>query len=467
MYLKITIRSDKRGFVMIEEILKSNEGKTLEFKENLRSLPGIIKTIIAFANTAGGTIVIGVEDGTKKIVGVSDPLAEEERLASVINDSIAPLLMPDIDIQSYGNKELIIINVPHVTGPCYLKSAGLEKGTYIRLGSTNRVVDDETLISLKNFAKNVYFDELPYLQGKISDLDWDFIKTLFQRVDKKITMHNAQSIGLIKQQGTKEYPSYGGIVLFGINRLALFPEAIIRCARFLGDDKDTLLDRADIEIYLPLALEEAIKFIQRNTSLSSEIKELGRKDIPQYPLVALREAIVNAIVHADYAMKGVYISIAIFDERIEITNPGGLPFGFTIEKALAGSSRIRNRVIAKVFYHMKWVEQWGSGLRRIIKECAQRDLEEPKFEELNNQFRVTLYAKKKEHIILGPWHKELISYLKKKGKISTKEAAALWQVTARTARNRLIKIVDAGIIKKVGLNLKDPQSSYILVDKVK
>jgi ATP-dependent DNA helicase RecG len=448
----------------MEDILKGNEGKTLEFKEGLQSLSGILKTIVAFANTAGGTIVIGIEDKNKKIIGINDPLAQEERLASVINDSIAPLLMPDIEIKTYRNKELIVINVPHVTGPCYLKSTGIEKGTYIRLGSTNRVVDEDTLQALKNFARNVYFDELAYAQGKTSDLDWDCIKKLFSRIDKKVTMNNAQSMGLIRQQGVKECPTYGGIILFGRNRLSLFPEAIIRCARFLGEDKNTILDHIDIDIYLPLALEEAIKFIQRNTSLRSEIKELTRKDIPQYPLIALREAIVNAIVHADYSIKGVYISIAIFDDRIEITNPGGLPFGFTMEKALAGSSRIRNRVIAKVFYHMKWIEQWGSGLHRIIKECAQHGLETPKFEELNNQFRVTLYNKKKNKIILESWQKELINHLKKKDRISTKEAASLWKVTVRTARTRLIKLIDAGIIKKTGTSLKDPYGNYILIN---
>ena len=233
----------------------------------------------------------------------------------------------------------------------------------------------------------------------------------------------------------------------------------------MGEDKETILDQANIEIYLPLALEEAIKFIQRNTSLRSEIKELTRKDIPEYPLVALREAIINAIVHADYSMKGVYISIAIFDDRIEVTSPGGLPFGFTMEKALAGSSRIRNRVIAKVFYHMKWIEQWGSGLHRIIKECAQRGLEDPKFEELNNQFRVTLYAKKKNKMILESWEKELMHHFKKKDKISTKEAASLWKVTARTSRTRLIKLIDAGVVRKIGTSLRDPQSSYVAVYK--
>ena len=141
---------------------------------------------------------------------------------------------------------------------------------------------------------------------------------------------------MLTHQGNKETPSFGGIILFGTNRLKAFPEAIIRCARFAGNERDEIIDQADIDIYLPLALEEAIKFIQRNTALSSEIKELARKDIPQYPPRAIREAVMNAIMHADYAMRGVYISIAIFDNRIEITNPGGLPLGFTMERALAG-----------------------------------------------------------------------------------------------------------------------------------
>ncbi|HEX4068673.1 MAG TPA: DeoR family transcriptional regulator [Candidatus Babeliales bacterium] len=202
------------------------------------------------------------------------------------------------------------------------------------------------------------------------------------------------------------------------NQCSLLSKATIRCARFLGNDKANLLDRVNIEVYLPSAIEEAIKFIQRNTRLSSEITGLRRKDIPEYPLMALREAIVNAVVHADYSIKGVYTSIVIFDDHIEITNP--------------------------------------------------EELQEPKFEELNNQFRVTLYGrkirygKKISRIVLEVWQKELINYLRKKEKISTKEAAHLWKVTVRTARTRLIKLIDAGFIKKTGSSLKDPFGYYIL-----
>ena len=448
---------------MIADILARNEGKTIEFKESSKSLVNVVRTAVAFANTAGGIIVIGIEDKTKKIVGVSNPLQEEERIANVISDSIAPLMIPDIEILTYRGKEIIIVNIYHSAGPFYIKAQGLKKGTLIRFGSTNRVVDAETLKALQDYARNKYFDETPCLEKKISNLDWPMIQSLYKEVNKKMTPESAESIGLITQYNNKEYPSYGAIILFGSDRLKLFPEAKIRCARFLGNDRITILDRLDIETYLPIALDEALKFIRRNTSMGAKIGDLRRVDIPQYPPIAVRESIINAIVHAEYAIKGIPITIAIFNDRIEITNPGALPFGLTMEKALAGASRIRNRVIAKVFYQLKFIEQWGTGLRRIIDSCLKNGLESPQFEELNNQFRVTIFALKKGKIKLSKFESKLIAFLKKHGKITTKEAAAVWGVTTRTARLRLIKLVNDGIIVKTGTGLRDPRGGYLLV----
>lgn len=301
--------------------------------------------------------------------------------------------MPDIAIHLYCGKELICIQVPHGTGPYYLKSVGIDQGTYIRLGSTNRIADDSTIQSLKNFCRNICFDEIPYIQGKESDLDWNVIESLFARVDKEITINSAQTIGLLTQYGSKLVPTNGGMILFGINRLVLFPEALIRCVRFLGFDKSSqVLDQVELDMYLPLALEEAIKFIKKNTRLGAKIEGLIREDIPEYPIVAVREALINAIVHADYSIVGMYIFIFIFNDRIEICNPGALPFGLTVDEAIGGKSRIRNRVIAKCFQHLKLIEQWGSGLSRIMNVCAQRGLKKPHFQEVGNQFKVTLYS---------------------------------------------------------------------------
>jgi len=454
---------------MVERLLKLHESKTLEFKESLESPSGILKAITAFANTAGGTIVIGVEDKTKKVIGVKDVLMQEERLSDIIYESIAPDLMPDIEICTYGKKELIIIRVSHGVGPYYIKSLGMERGTYVRLGSTNRRADAERLRLLQYYAQNVTYDELPCPQATLADVDWDIVKNLFSDVHKKFTVAQAQSLGFITKHGSKECPSAGAVILFGKDRLRLFPQARIRCARFLGIEKRELLDQLDIEVYLPLALEEVIKFVRRNTRMRFEIKDLApRKEIAQYPPLAVREAILNAIIHTDYAQKGGYISVIIFDDRIEITNPGGLPFGLTMERALAGASRIRNRVIAKLFYQLKWVEQWGLGLGTIFNECEQRGLKRPKIEELGDEFRVTLYeaqekrSSKKRVGSADLWQDDVVSYLKKKKKIRTHEVATLWDITPRAARLRLLKLIEAGVIIKMSNSVSDPQGVYVL-----
>ena len=113
--------------------------------------------------------------------------------------------------------------------------------------------------------------------------------------------------------------------------------------------------------------------------MAAQFQDLRRIDVPEYPPEAIREALVNAVVHADYAMAGTTITIAIFDDRLEITNPGGLPLGLTLEHALSGSSRIRNRVIAKVFHELKLIESWGTGFSKIIDACQKHGLDSPKY----------------------------------------------------------------------------------------
>lgn len=162
---------------------------------------------------------------------------------------------------------------------------------------------------------------------------------------------------------------------------------------------------------------------------------------------------------------GCHIQIAIFDDRVEFTNPGGLPFGQTIEKALAGSSRIRNRVIARVFRELHLIEQWGSGFRRIVEACRGQGLKPPLMEELNNQFRLVLYSEQIEEMIVFPWTQKLLEYLKKENEISAKTAMKLWKVSSRTARSRLKQLQEQGIVVPIGTSKSDPSASYILAKR--
>src|SRR3990167_2834668 len=297
---------------MIEKLLLENEGKTLEFKESTKSLTNIIKTVVAFANTSGGKIVIGVEDRTKKIVGVPNALEEEERLINVISDSITPFLVPNLEIQNYQDRELIIIDIPHLAGPFHIKKDGKEKGVYVRSGSTNRIADAAMLDELHLFARKISFDEAPCLPIKNNTLDWEIIEILFKNVKKEITPQRTIDLQLLVSYAGKETPSNGGVILFGTNRLQLFPDAIIKCVRFYGLDKSDVIDQLEITDYPILALEEVLKFVRRNTKMAAQFGELQRVDIPEYPPIAVREAITNAILHADYASKGASIMIAIF-----------------------------------------------------------------------------------------------------------------------------------------------------------
>lgn len=449
---------------MIQDLLAQNEGRTLEFKENSKSLAGIIKTVIAFANTAGGTIVVGIEDKTKKVVGVTDALSEEERLASAISDSLHPFMIPNIEIQSYRKKELLIINVPHLPGPFYLKKDGPEQGVYVRVGSTNRLADEATLDSLRLYTKKISFDEIPFAQGKPDLIDWQAAKQAFKKKSKSLTELKAENLGILVKQGVKMCPSYGGILLFGTNRLNFFSNAVIRCVRFLGDTKAApVLDSLDVESYLLDAVDEILHFVAKTTFTRSEIGRIYREDIPQFPPVAVREAVINALLHADYSRFGESVMISIFDNRIEIKNPGGIPAGMTLERAIEGASSVRNRVIAKVFRELKLIEQWGSGLQKIIQACTERGLMPPKFEDYYYEFKVTLYSNPLDKPTLDVSQDKLIVTLKKQKKMSTKDAAQILGIDPRNARTRLKQLVSKGFIKKVGTCEKDPHGYYTLV----
>ncbi len=245
---------------MIEELLSQNEGKTLEFKENLRSLQKIVRTAVAFANTAGGTIVIGVRDKTREVMGVGDALAEEERLASSFADTIAPTLIPDVQILSWRNREIIVIQVPHLVGPYYVRSEGAERGVYVRLGSTNRQAGPEIIAAIRGLAMNIFFDERPCTEVDSEDIDFRAASELFSRVSRPLVPSSHRSLGLVVDHAGQLHPSRGAVLLFGKNRRAVFPDAVIHCARFQGLTTARFLDRKEIDEYLPHAVDSDIYY---------------------------------------------------------------------------------------------------------------------------------------------------------------------------------------------------------------
>jgi predicted HTH transcriptional regulator len=181
----------------------------------------------------------------------------------------------------------------------------------------------------------------------------------------------------------------------------------------LGNDKSEVLDHTDVALPLVETIDPVLAFIRRNTQVQAKFTgEAQRKDIFAYPPSVVREAVTNAVLHADYAT-GIPLQVAIFDNRIEITNPGTLSFGMTMADAITGGSRLRNRVVGRVFRELELIEQWGSGLKRMISTCDKEKIQIPLFEEVGLFFRVTLYPRKMARHSTKPMTKRILRPKKK------------------------------------------------------
>lgn len=373
------------------QMIAMPEGKTLEFKRDISSPKNILKTLVAFANTAGGRLMIGVEDESREVLGVEYPLDEEERICNLIADSIKPRLVPNVELITIEDKSLLRVEVyPSGSRPHWLKKEGPEEGVYVRLGSTNRKADRELIAELKRGAEGKSFDEQSLPDSTVDDLDFDAATTCFER-HRKLVKKDLESLRLVARYQGHLVPTVGGMLLFGKDREMVFPDAWIQCGRFIGKDKAYIFDHIDIHEHLPIAVERVMEFLKKHAMRGADFSELRRKDVWSIPLTILREAVVNAVVHADYSQRGAPIRIAFFDNRIEIENPGILLPGMTVEDMLQGVSKIRNHVIARVFRELDLIEQWGSGVRRMFKEAEVLGLPQPEIIEVGMRVRFIVY----------------------------------------------------------------------------
>lgn len=458
----------------IEKLLNQNESKTLEFKRDLSSIQPILKTLVAFANTAGGTLVIGYSS-EREVKGIKDVFKEEERLASAIADSIHPPLMPEIEIITFNEKHLLIVKVAHWRGPFYLKKEGMPKGVYVRLGSTSRPAGPELLAELKRSVMALSFDQQPLVDLTKDSLDFEKIASCFADRGKKVDDDKLQTLGVLVPYMRHLVPSVGGLILFGkppyLNQF--FPDARVGCARFQGETKAHIVDRFDVEGTILDAVESVPKFIARNTKLSAQIATIRRKDIPEYPPLAIREVLVNSLVHNDYSITGSHIQIAIFDDRLEIQNPGMLPFGFTMEDLKSGVSKVRNRVIARVFHELQLMETWGSGYRRSIEDCNRGNYPVPEWSELGAAVRVTFFpypAKSLQQSTithqmeeLSERQKKILTFFTTTSQLSFREVFRLLSssVSERTLRYDLLALKEKRLLICKG---RGPGTVWVLPD---
>jgi ATP-dependent DNA helicase RecG len=449
------------------EILQRPEGKTLEYKRDLSSPDGLLKTLVAFANTAGGVLAIGIEDETRRVVGVPEVLATEERLASIIADSVRPRLVPDIEIVPWRRVHVLVVQVcPSAARPHYIERLGPEAGVFVRVGSTNRRADTAQIEEMRRFVQLELFDEQPIPELDSEALDFRAASELFAPV-RKLTPAAFRTLRVTTKYQGREVPTVGGFLLFGRDRFDRFPDAWVQAGRFAGTDRARILDSTEIRDHLPQAAEQAVSFVQKHLGREAVIAGPRRLDRWTVPLVALREAIINAIVHADYAERGAPIRVAVFDDRIEVENPGILPSGLTIEDIRKGVSKLRNRVIGRVFHELGLIEQWGSGIQRMTAACQEAGLPAPVLEEIGTHFRVVLSATRTGPIRVNEKDQAILSLLEDGHGRSTAQIAKAVSLSPRATRTRLAELVRRGLVIEIGSGPQDPRRQYVRAKTVR
>ncbi len=412
-----------------------------------------------------------MDDTTRRVRGVVDPLAVEERLANLLSDRIAPHLLPDIDILPWRHTAVVAVQVfPSPNRPHYLKTAGLSSGVYVRVGSTNRRADADLIAELQRTGLDKSFNEQPLPALNSEALDFRAASECFAPV-RKLKRSDLETLRLLVPYQGRKVPTVAGVLLFGQAREAHFPDAWIQAGRFTGADKTHLGDSVALHGPLPTLAEQAIEFIAQHGLRGFKIGAVRRTEHWAVPPVALREAIINAIVHADYSQRGAPLRIAVFSDRVEIENPGMLLSSLTIEDLHRGISKLRNRIIGRVFQELGLIEQWGSGIARMSAACRDAGLPAPRLEELGTRFRVTLYteahrASRASRVAphaapLDAIDQAIVDALANSAGLSTREIAAHIARTPRTARTRLTRLVARGLVREIGSSPQDPQGRYV------
>lgn len=364
------------------------EGKTLEFKRDLSSPTKPLRTVVAFANSAGGRLVIGVNDDGS-VSGVEDPLAEEERITSLITDRISPQLVPGIDIVTLGEATVLVVDVPLSTRrPHFMKDQGPESGVYIRLGSSTRQADPALVAELERNARGVAFEDLSEPRATLDDLDLEGLSELRGR---HTGVDDLLALGLAIKQGGEVVPTNAGILAACDDPTRFLPSAWVQCGRLRGPNGTDIFDQTEVHGPMPRAVDKVMEFLLKHAYKTAVFGEVKRRDVYSIPVEAIREVVVNALVHANYAERGTPIRVGFYDDRIQVDSPGLLLPGMTVE-SMRRASRLRNPSLARIFREAGIMEQWGTGVQRVFEQIAEAGLPEPRVEEVMDRLRFTVYV---------------------------------------------------------------------------
>lgn len=435
------------------------ESSTVEFKSDFPQNDQILKTIIGFCNQNGGKLIIGVaNNGT--IVGLpADKIQKAlEYLEKSIFERSFPPIMPQIHLQTVAGKTILILQVSEgMNKPYYIPSIGPEKGTYIRLGRSTLQATPEIIEELKWQSRGKFFDTMPVHQATIDDLDSKLIEYfLLERKKgalKRVGPLNEilKSYHLIVEEHTHLYPTVAGILLFGKNPQQFFSEAITMCSHFRGiSGRDALASKL-CEGTLINQFNEALGFLERQLNRSFTIKGRYREEQLEIPESALREMLINALVHRNYHIPAPN-KVTIFENRVEIFSPGSFPGPLNTQNLRMGLTYIRNKAISRIFQEIYLMEKLGTGFITLFESYEQRNLQAPEVIELANAVKCILPRPSAGHPQIAPdiTH-DIMRLFDVATELTMREIVEQLAIPRATAGRKVATLVTQGFLKKIGL----------------
>jgi ATP-dependent DNA helicase RecG len=370
----------------ILKLIESREGQNLEFKSSFNA--EVIETLVAFANADGGKVVIGI-NGKHGLSNVTINAESGQNWVNEVKNKTQPLLTPDFEIVHMDTGKVVVLSVPEYP----VKPIAMKGRCFKRIGNSNHLMTIQEAADMHLRTFNTSWDSYYTSQYAITDISLDKVNQIVKKVnqirelpieDDAITVLRKMELIRDDVPGNACFLLFAGIDIF---------QATVLAGRF--SDPITIKDSTTIRCDLFSQVEKILEFIKKHINKKFIITgDPQRQEQWQYPLNALREIVVNMIVHRNYQDSGDSV-IKIYDDRIEFFNPGRLLEPLTFEHLLSGdySSMIRNKKIATMFKEAGIIEQYGSGIQRILVSFKQYGLDVPVFENLQHGFRVIISSK--------------------------------------------------------------------------
>ena len=420
------------------------ESKTLEYKREYTD--DIKYAVVAFANTDGGKLIIGIEDDGR-VCGVSDPDGTMLRVANMIRDAIRPdmTLFTEVYAAETEEKPVVVVHVQRGTArPYYLAAKGVRpEGVYVRQGPSS-VPASETAIL--NMIRETSGDRYEDARSLNQQLTFNAASAYFARREVSFGENQMRTLNMIGEDGT-----YTNLAMLLSDQCV----HTIKLAVFDGGKKTVFRDRRELTGSLLKQAEEAFAYIDQHNRTRAEFSGLERVDKRDYPIEALREALLNAVVHRDYAISSSTL-ISIFDDRIEFISIGGLVRGISYDDIMMGVSVLRNQHLANVFYRLKLIEAYGTGMMKI-KECYADHSCKPVIEVTNNAFKITLpnmnhgaESALTEKASALQKQQTVMRMLDAQGRITRKDIETTLSLSQSTAVLLVRDMLQKGLIVKVG-----------------